>query len=45
MWIKGEVKGDRSLSLVCISLFILLNLVFIPIHFKLILQKGSEDYI
>ena len=42
---NGEVKGDRSLSLVSIGLFILLNLIFIPIHFKLILEKASEDYL
>ena len=45
MWVAGEVKGDRSISLVSIGLFILLNLVFIPIHFKLIFEKASEDYL
>ena len=39
------MKGDRSLSLVSIGLFVLLNLIFIPIHFKLILEKASEDYL
>ena len=45
MWVNGEVKGERSLSLVSIGLFVLLNLIFIPIHFKLILEKASEDYL
>ena len=40
----GEVQGDRSLALFSFILQILLNLVFIPVHIRLMIPHSSSEY-
>jgi hypothetical protein len=44
LWWIGEVEGDRSLSLVALFTQGLLNLVFMPVHLRLIVPTASDEY-
>jgi hypothetical protein len=44
MWIIGEVEGDRSLTLLSLSVHCLLNIIFMIVHLKLMLKNGSPEY-
>lgn len=40
----GKVEGQRSLSAVSLGVQILLNLVFIPVHWKLMMDNATPEY-
>lgn len=44
LWWIGKVEGDRSLSAVSIGVELLLNLVFIPVHVKLMMDNATPEY-
>jgi hypothetical protein len=44
LFFTGKVKGDRSLSAVSLGVYVLLNFIFIPIHYIQILRQGTIEY-
>lgn len=44
LWIIGKVEGQRNLSIVSLGVQILLNIVFIPIHAKLMMDAATPEY-
>ena len=44
LYVNKEVEGDRSKTLVAFIFQLLFNLVFIPVHIKLMLPKASDEY-
>ena len=44
LWFMGEIDGDRSLSLISFGVQVTLNILFIPVHIKLMLKNGSPEY-
>lgn len=44
MWVRGEVEGDRSLTVISLGVQALLNLCFMGVHCKLMVRNGSAEY-
>jgi len=44
LYVAREVKGDRSKSLVAFMFQLILNLVFMPVHCRLMWSKASDEY-
>jgi len=44
LYVIGRVDGDRSISAVSCGIFVLLNLIFIPVHKKLMLDQSPPEY-
>jgi hypothetical protein len=41
LYMTGQVSGERPLSIMSLAVHILLNLFFIFVHYKLIMQEAS----
>jgi hypothetical protein len=44
LFFMGQVLGNRQISVISFGSFALLNLIFIPIHQKLIINNATAEY-